>query len=245
VKKILIVIIILMLMAQITGCKSINELQEQEVKEDIPEESMEIQPEITPNPTPTADTTSEPVKEDNEEYEYDDYSIDENLLNKDWTFTVIDDHLLLINNYYSFSLMVPSYWEDYFVIKGGEGITNSYAFLFHGDSETGQGYIWGRKYNNGIPMFILEEGDISKIDTSFIDNLTFVGEAHGISFYHYTSTDDPLSLVDEEVEDYEDGFSYYQDVEGEIDRLRSDNKIIKKMRSDFDDLLASFEEIEK
>lgn len=216
------------------GCKNVSDDKSMQIE--ITEEitikpTQEITAEVKNTliiytPTPTIEITPSPTTEPIETKNLEE-------------FTASLKHTLrgvIYENFeLGFSLTFPEYWESSFLIYGNE----IFKITFMGESKTSMKVVDNE--NLGLSLFMIVPEN--KIKNIISDDLILIGTANNVKYYYATYTDCEICALKDEIYDYEEGSSIYQDDEEEIELVRKDLEQFTKMKSDIMGVLASFKSI--
>lgn len=144
-----------------------------------------------------------------------------------WYCEIYDDRLVYLNYRSDYKITLPLSWKGNFRINT---VGSSIQILFWGMSDVG--YMPSEESYIGLTMFLIVPESV--LEGSTLDGVAYIGTSGDINYYYATFTDCEICALIEELQDYENGISKYQDDPEQIELIRKDYETVQKMREDFD-----------
>lgn len=153
----------------------------------------------------------------------------------------IDGGIRYINEHACYSLDIPKYWRDYFLVREDDKF-GIYSFYFYGESKIGQGYKMYEKYNYLVPLFTIATKPNLKFNC-FNNIGDKVGNIGDLDYFVAYSDEKPLEIINKELEYASKTNSYLENNNEEKAKIDSDKEIVAKMSMDIDEVLMTFNEV--
>lgn len=151
---------------------------------------------------------------------------------------VYENKLIYKNEELRYKIVLPISWKDNFRVEKSE--FNWLFFYFWGESDAC--YSTKTQERVGLRAFLIaNENDF---DPSMLDSIYYLGTANGVKYYFAKNTDCPICALYDEINDYENGVSIYQDNPEQIELIKEDIRVMEKMKDDLDNIDLDFQPME-
>ncbi len=163
-------------------------------------------------------------------------TVDESIFRiEEYFITTDDDYLLYINKEWGFKLQFPEYWGEHCIIRR-QGEYDILRVSFYGASEESRVVDF---VGAGLRLFYIVTEEAMK--NMFVDDYKKLGTANGNVLYYVTGTDSQTSSLYDEMEWLEEkGENSVEELQ-EIENIKIDIEVVRKMKGDIEDIISSFQ----